>query len=113
MHEMSLAEGVLQILEENARTHGYERVKTVRLEIGRLSNVEPESLRFCFDAVVRGSLAEGAALELIEVPGTAWCLGCSVTVPIEALYDACPRCGGVQLTVNGGTEMRVKDLEVE
>jgi hydrogenase nickel incorporation protein HypA/HybF len=72
--------------------------------------VEVEALRFCFDAVVRGSVAEGARLEILDSPGTAWCFGCSATVPLAARGDACPACGGYQLQVNGGTEMRVKEL---
>ena len=69
MHELSLAESALQIIEESARAEGFCRVRTVVLEIGQLASVEVEALRFCFDAVLRGSLAEGAALEIIEVPG--------------------------------------------
>jgi hydrogenase nickel incorporation protein HypA/HybF len=110
MHEMSIAESVLGIVEESARREGLRRVKAVRLEIGRLAAVETEALRFCFDAVVRGSLAEGAALEIDETPGTAWCFGCSASVPVEARGDPCPRCGSAQLQVSGGTRMRVKDL---
>ncbi len=110
MHEMSIAESVLGLVEETARREGFSRVKEVRLEIGRLAAVETQSLRFCFDAVVRGSVAEGAALAIDETPGTAWCFGCSATVPIEARGEPCPHCGGGQLQVNGGTEMRVKDL---
>jgi len=110
MHEMSIAESVLGIVEETARREGFARVKEVRLEIGRLAAVETEALRFCFDAVVRGSVAEGARLAIDETPGTAWCFGCSATVPLQSRGDLCPRCGGAQLQVNGGTEMRVKDL---
>lgn len=110
MHEMSIAESVLGIVEETARREGFSRVKEVRLEIGRLAAVETEALRFCFDAVVRGSVAEGARLAIDEAPGAAWCFGCSATVPLQARGDLCPRCGGAQLQVNGGTEMRVKDL---
>ena len=110
MHEMSIAESVLGLVEETARREGFSRVKEVRLEIGRLAAVELESLRFCFDAVVRGSVAEGAALAIDETPGTAWCFGCSATVAVEARGDLCPHCGSAQLQVNGGTEMRVKDL---
>ncbi|GAB4354959.1 MAG: hydrogenase maturation nickel metallochaperone HypA [Gammaproteobacteria bacterium] len=113
MHEMSLAEGVLQIIEESAAKEAFQRVKTVFLEIGQLSHVEVESLRFCFDAVVRGSVAEGAVLEIDRVPGQAWCMACSTTVPVSTLYDPCPRCGGYQLTLTGGDEMRVRELEVE
>ena len=64
MHEMSLAEGVLQLVEETAMRESAQRVKLVVLEIGRLSSVEPEALRFCVEAVVAGSIVHGAVLEL-------------------------------------------------
>jgi hydrogenase nickel incorporation protein HypA/HybF len=116
VHEMSLAEGVLQIVEEAARGPGgqaFVRVRTVFLEIGQLSSVEPEALRFCFEAVACGTLAEGAKLEVIEVPGEGLCFNCSQTVPLAALVDPCPACGGYPVQATGGTEMRVKELEVE
>jgi hydrogenase nickel incorporation protein HypA/HybF len=113
MHEMSLAEGIIQLIEDAARDQGFTRVRAVWLEIGRLSSVEPESLRFSFDVVTRGSLAEGSRLEIVDVPGTAWCLQCSRSVDLPALHEACPHCGGYQVQVTGGTEMRVKELEVE
>jgi hydrogenase nickel incorporation protein HypA/HybF len=113
MHEMGLAESVVQIVQDYARREGFGRVKTVRLEVGRLSGVEMEAMRFCFDAAARTTPAEGARLEIVEVPGTAWCLRCSASVPLAARYDPCPHCGGYQLQVTGGTEMRVKELEVE
>jgi len=113
MHEMSLCEGVLQILEDNARSQGFERVKTVWLEIGVLAGVELEAMRFGFDAVTRGSLADRARLEIIEVPGKAWCMQCSKTVPVTKRFDACPECNGFQLQVTGGEEMKITELEVE
>ena len=113
MHEVSLAEGVLQIVEDAARREGFGRVRAVWLEVGRLSCVEPEAMRFCFDAVTRHSVADGARLEIVETPGAAWCMRCSEPTAIAALGDACPRCGGYQLQITGGTEMRVKELEVE
>ena len=113
MHEMSLCEGVLQILEEKAFSHGFSKVKTVWLEIGRLSGVDPDAMRFSFEVVCRGTLADQARLEIIEVPGKAWCMMCEKTVNIDERYDACPECGGYPLRVTGGDEMRVKELEVE
>lgn len=113
MHEMSLAASVLEIVEETARKNHAGRVKSVRLELGRLAALEPQALRFCFDAVTRGSIAEGCALEIVEVAGRGWCLQCSDSVPLEALYSACPRCGGYQVQVTEGTEMRVKDLLID
>jgi len=113
MHEMSLAEGVLQIVEDAARREGLRRVRAVWLEIGRLSSVMPEAMRFCFDVVTRQSVADGARLEIVETPGAAWCLKCSEPAVIDALGDACPRCGSYQLQITDGTQMRVKELEGE
>lgn len=113
MHEMALAEGVLQIVEEAARREGFARVRAVLLEIGQLASVEPDAMRFCFDAVTRRSVAEGARLEIVATPGAAWCMKCSQPVTLAALGEACPRCGSYQLQVTGGDAMRVKELEVE
>ncbi len=112
MHEMSLAEGVLQLIEDAAREQKFAKVTTVWLEIGQLSGVEVEAMRFCFDAVTRDSIAAGAGLEIIALPGTGWCMECSLTVPMAEVFGECPRCGGHQMQVTGGTEMRVKELEV-
>jgi hydrogenase nickel incorporation protein HypA/HybF len=110
---MSLAEGVLQLIEDAARQQGFARVRSVWLEIGRLAAVDAEAMRFCFDVVTRGSIAEGSRLEIIATPGSAWCMKCSQSVAVEQLYDPCPLCGSHQLQVSGGTEMRVKELEVD
>jgi hydrogenase nickel incorporation protein HypA/HybF len=112
MHEMSLAENVLQIIEEAARTDGFHRVRKVVLEIGQLAVVEAEAMRFCFDVVVRDSLADNAILEIVEVPGSGWCEHCAATVPMSDIIDACPHCGGYS-QATGGKEMKLRTLEVE
>lgn len=113
MHEMSIAESVLQIVEDAARAEGGRKVNAVWLEIGQLASVEKESLRFCFDVVTRDSIAQGARLEIIETAGQGWCMKCACNVPLTALYEPCPGCGGFQIQVTGGEEMRVKELEIE
>lgn len=113
MHEMSLTEGVLQILQDNAKSKGFERVKTVWLEIGGLSGVEVEAMRFCFDVVMQGTLADKAKLEIINVPGLAWCMPCGKSVQVKQRFEPCPDCGSFQLQVTGGDQMQVKELEVE
>jgi hydrogenase nickel incorporation protein HypA/HybF len=112
MHEMALAESMLEIVETTARDNGAQRVKGVWLEIGALSHVVPEALSFCFEAVTRGSLADGAALTILHTPGAAWCMPCGETVPLAQLGDPCPRCGSFQLTVSAGDAMRVKEIEI-
>ena len=113
MHEMALTEGVLRLIEEQAAVQDFGRVRAVWLEIGELSVVDPEALRFCFEAIRGGTIADGARLEIIRVPGQAFCMGCNTSVHVAQRYDFCPQCGGGSLQVTGGSEMRVKELEVE
>ena len=113
MHEMSLAESVREIVDETARANGARRVAAVRLEIGALSQVEVEAMRFAFDVVKRGSIADAARLDIVETDGTAWCMRCSRTVVIARRGDGCPRCESYQLQVTGGDRMRVLDIEIE
>jgi len=114
MHEMSLTEGIIRILEDHAKSQAFTRVKTLWVEIGALSTVDPDALGFCFEAVRASSpVAAGAVMEIIRVPGQAFCMDCVQTVPIAQRFDACPSCGGNKLQVTGGGEMRIKELEVE
>ena len=113
MHEMALAEGILQVVEDAVLDQGIRRVTEIRLEIGALAGVEPEALRFCLDVVLRDSLAEGAQVDLDLIPGTGWCLACGERVTISELFDPCPLCGGYQVQATGGTEMRVKEIRVD
>jgi len=113
MHELALCQGILDVLEEQAQRHNFRRVRRVRLEIGDLSAVEPRALAFGFEAVTRGTLADGAALEIERVPGQAHCLTCETVVNLPARADPCPRCGGYRLLVTAGEAMRIKDMEVD
>jgi hydrogenase nickel incorporation protein HypA/HybF len=113
MHEMSLTEGVVEILQEEARKQGFSRVRLVRLEIGAIGGVDPQAMAFCFDAVTRGTLAEGARLEIVTTPGQGWCLDCGKAVPLSERFGACPECGHHHVQMTGGGEMRVKELEVD
>ncbi|OFX14200.1 MAG: hydrogenase maturation nickel metallochaperone HypA [Alphaproteobacteria bacterium RIFOXYD12_FULL_60_8] len=113
MHEISLGRSVIRIVEEEAVKQAFSKVVVLRLEVGALSPVEPEALAFCFEAVAKGSPAEGARLDIIRTPGLAWCKTCATTVPLKARYDPCPHCGGHQLRIEAGAELRIKDMEVE
>lgn len=112
MHEMSLVEGIRTIVQDQARAHGFARVTVLRLELGRFAGVEKPALEFAFDVVMRGSPAEGARLEMIDLPGRALCYDCARTVEIAQRLDPCPLCGGGRLIPQGGDEMRIKDMEV-
>ncbi|MCW5654891.1 hydrogenase maturation nickel metallochaperone HypA [Hydrogenophaga sp.] len=112
MHEASLAGGVLQLVEDTAAREGFRRLLALRLEAGELSGVDVRALRFALEALAPGTLLEGAAIEIEQPPGQAWCLACSQTVAHAQRGSACPHCGGYQLQPTGGTELRVLDMQV-
>jgi hydrogenase nickel incorporation protein HypA/HybF len=112
MHELSICEGVVRAVEDYAAREHFTKVLKVRLEIGCFGGVEPDALRFGFDVVTRGTVAEGAALEILELPGQAWCFDCGKSFEVTARGADCPQCNGARLSVTGGDELRIKDLEV-
>jgi hydrogenase nickel incorporation protein HypA/HybF len=112
MHEISLCESIRDLLEDQAREQGFARVNRVWLEVGPLSCVEPEALRFGFDAVMRGSVAEGAALDIVTPKARARCPACNRVCDVERRYEVCPDCGMPGLEVLQGDELRIRKLEV-
>ncbi|HBR96428.1 MAG TPA: hydrogenase maturation nickel metallochaperone HypA [Gammaproteobacteria bacterium] len=112
MHEMSLCEGILQILQDNAKTQNYTRVHRVRVEVGQFATIEKDALHFCFEVVCRNTLAEGAALDICTAAANTWCMACGKAVVIEDRFSPCPDCGSYQLQTDGGDDIRIKDLEV-
>jgi hydrogenase nickel incorporation protein HypA/HybF len=112
MHEVSICEGIRGVIEDQARKHGFVTVRRITLEIGAFAGVERTALEFSFDAVMRGSVAEGAQLEIIDLPGKAWCYDCQKTVEMSDRLADCPLCCGGRLLPEGGDEMRIKNLEV-
>jgi len=113
MHELSLMQSMMEIVQEEARSQGSRQVHTVVLEVGRLAGVEVEALRFAFDAVAAGTVAARAVLEVEEPGGLGWCPPCQKLAPIETRFDPCPQCGGTPLGVLQGDELRVKAIEIE
>lgn len=113
MHEMSLIESLRNTLEEQASIHNFKKVKTVWLEVGPFANVEPESLSFCFDVVMKGSIAAEARLEVITPPAVGWCLHCMTEVTLTERTAPCPLCQDGPVIAQGGDSLRIQELEVE
>ena len=113
MHELSLMEGMVEGIQAEALRQGFRRVHQVRLEVGHLAGVEIEALRFAFGPATEGTVLEGAHLEILELPGQGVCQACGQEVEVEARFDLCPVCGEGFVTLTTGTELRVKDLDVD
>jgi hydrogenase nickel incorporation protein HypA/HybF len=113
MHEMSLIESVVAIVEDERRKQPFSRVRVIRLAIGALGHTEPDALRFCFEAATHGTIADGARLEIDTIAGEGWCPRCCQTVPLKERFAACPSCGDAQVQMTAGGDLRVSDMEVE
>ena len=112
MHEMSLCEDIVKLLEEEAQNQGFKKVRQVYLEIGELAGVEIEAMRFSFDIVTHDTIADGASLGIESIPGSAHCEQCGQTVPVAQRFAACPICDNYPLTLISGNELKIKELEV-
>lgn len=113
MHELSLADEMVRLIESAAQSQGFRRARVVRLEVGTLSCVEPEAMALAFEAASLGSCAEGAALVLLPVDAEGTCPACGHTQTLQTLYDACESCDHLPMRVLTGTQLRVRDLDVE
>ena len=108
MHELGITQNIVTIVETHA---GNRRVKRVRLEIGKLSAILPEAVRFCFDVCTQGTKLEGAELEIIEIEGRGRCRSCGDEMPLNLLAGRC-HCGSRDLICVAGEELNVKEMEV-
>jgi hydrogenase nickel incorporation protein HypA/HybF len=107
MHELGLATAVVETCTEHAAG---ARVLRVRVEVGQLAAVLPDSLRFCFDICAKGTPVEGAELEILETPGRAVCETCDAGIELATPFGRCA-CGG-RLRIIAGEALRVKDMEI-
>jgi hydrogenase nickel incorporation protein HypA/HybF len=107
VHELSIATAIVEACVERAPG---ERILRIRVEVGQLAAVLPDSLRFCFELCARGTEAEGAVLEIVETPGEAVCEACGETIAITSPFGRCA-CGG-RLRITAGEALKMKDMEI-
>jgi hydrogenase nickel incorporation protein HypA/HybF len=108
MHELALVEQIVAIAERHANGG---KVTKVTLERGKLSCALPEALRFCFGLATEGTAIEGAALEIVEVPGRGRCNACGGEVEMHQPLSRCA-CGGSELEWLSGEQLDVRSMEV-
>ena len=109
MHELSITRSVVAIVAEQA---GGRAVTRVQLEIGQLSAVMPDAIRFCFDACTQGTPLAGARLEIIEIAGRGRCQDCGEEAPMQAPFGRCTVCGSGRLAVCAGEELNIREMEL-
>jgi hydrogenase nickel incorporation protein HypA/HybF len=113
MHEFSIAMDIVDIAVSSARNEAATVVKEIEVEVGQLSGVVMEALRFSLEAAVKGTMLETARKNLVLVPGKARCTRCSEEYDTDTLFRPCPACGALAPEIIQGRELRVKSLIVE
>jgi len=113
MHEMSIAMNVVDIAVKTALKEKAKNINKIILEVGSLSGVVPDALEFCFDSACKGTIAEGAELELIEIQAQAICESCQYPFPTKQMVSQCPQCNEYVLNIQGGRELQVKSINVD
>jgi hydrogenase nickel incorporation protein HypA/HybF len=108
VHELSITESVVATVSEH---EGDIPVLSLTLEIGALSGVVPDAVRFCFELCAVGTPCEGARLEIVGTPGRAHCRDCGVDVELPDPIALCP-CGSADLDITDGLQLRITRLEI-
>jgi hydrogenase nickel incorporation protein HypA/HybF len=110
MHELSITRNVVGIVGEKAQG---QKVLRVTLEVGRLSGLLAEAIRFCFDICAQGTALEGATLQIVDVQGRGLCSACGAEPVMTMPLGRCPVCHAPSLRIVAGTELKIKEMEVE
>jgi hydrogenase nickel incorporation protein HypA/HybF len=113
MHELSIAQSILEIVGQNLPAENQKHVKSVIVRIGKLSNVLPESLNFCFEAITRETDFENTQLVIKVIPITIECKNCGKISETEDFVFLCPSCSSNKISVIGGNDLNVEEIEVE
>ncbi len=113
MHELSIVEALLEQVRQEAGAYPALRVHSIRLRIGALRQVVPETLKFCFAAAVQGTELASCSLELEQLPAMARCLKCNLTFPVEDNWFQCPQCGDSGSELLTGNELELTSLDLK
>jgi len=113
LHELSLTQNLIEIAEEHASRAGASAIKSITMKIGTLSGVIPDAIEFAFDVCTKGTIAEGASLEILHIPAVGQCRQCLEECRMENLTDACPLCGSFALDILRGQEMSFTEMEID
>jgi hydrogenase nickel incorporation protein HypA/HybF len=112
MHELSVAQNIVEIIQQHVPESEWERVAAVRLKIGAVAGIVPESLEFSFQAITTESLLSHARLEIEFVPFRIHCHACNTTLENEAGFMLCSTCGSTDTKILSGSELYITEIEI-
>ncbi len=113
MHELSIAQSLLKIVQDESKKHGVTRVTRVCVRIGTLSAIVPEALSFSFEVISKSTVAEGAAFDIEVVPARVRCANCNTDFEVDSSSFLCPKCEGFASEIISGKELEITHIEAE
>jgi hydrogenase nickel incorporation protein HypA/HybF len=113
MHELSIAQNIVEIVQQYVPGTSIVDVRSVRVRVGKLSGIVPDSLEFSFSAIVAGTPLGEARLDIEQVPAICRCEGCSAEFEVADFAYVCPGCGGINTRLISGSDLQVVDIELE
>lgn len=113
MHELSIAQSIIEIVRSNVASDDAYLVRSVRVKVGEISGVIPESLEFCFEAITHDTPLERATLDIEHVPFVLRCKTCDASFGSEMGIVLCPHCTGTDTQVLSGFELQVAEIELD
>jgi hydrogenase nickel incorporation protein HypA/HybF len=112
MHEMSIAQNIVDIIGQYVPEEQADAVRLLRVRVGRMAGIVPDSLDFCFSAIVGGTPLGRARLDFEEVEVRSRCGSCGAVFFVEGAQFLCPQCGSADVKLISGTELQVVEIEV-
>lgn len=112
MHELSIAESILEILNRSVAREELSNVRTVNMKVGEMAGVVCESLEFSFKALTSGTPLAAASLSIEHIPFRIHCSSCNTTSPSRYGFSSCPRCSGTETRVVSGMELHVVSIDL-
>lgn len=112
MHELSIAQSIVEIVQQNLPPGPMPGVKSVRMRVGEMAGVVIDSREFCFNAIIADTPLEGAVLEIETVPIVARCHRCDLRFGVKQYAFACPSCGKGEIEILSGRELQVAEVEL-
>ena len=113
MHELAITQSILDIAQKAAGEHGAKQVRSVRIMLGEYSGVVPQCIQYYFDVISKGTIAQGAVLDIRRLPVVIRCSSCGGERQIDRLHVSCPLCGSTDLKLIQGREFYIESLEVD
>ena len=113
MHELAIAQGIIEIVNSEAKKNGFERVLEINLKIGEFSGIIPECLLEFFPVAAASTPAEGAELRIDTVDAQFKCADCGYEGRADRKNACCPACRSTAIKMTAGRELYVENLKVE